>query len=350
MVLDIAFQRNIMIGKQKSKSEQAKLLAEALPDGIALLDKKNCFIWWNEVAERLLSIDDSCRGHSICTIVSPNEFHRLRLGETLELSAPKNDNVHLSIHIRSYFDQRSILIVQDITHTYHLEKMRQDFIANVSHELRTPLTVFHGYLELLLDQPDLDKKKASKILKQMSEQNVRMQNLVSDLLLLSRLEADEPDIKKHQPVNVAHMIRVICEDAKTVSGERQHLFLINIDESLQIEGEKDELRSAFSNIVVNAVRYTPAGGKITVRWYEDANGAHFEVNDTGIGIAEKHIDRITQRFYRVDKARSREQGGTGLGLAIVKHVLLRHHGELVIQSKLNEGSVFRCSFPRAILL
>lgn len=322
-----------------------KRLAEALPEGIVLLNEHNQLLWWNEVAQQLLGLNNSHRNHSIHDIIPQDEFRHLLVSEVLELIAPNDNNVRLAIHMRNYFDQRKILIVNDVTHTHHLEKMRQDFIANVSHELRTPLTVFNGYLELLLDQPDIDKTQIKKIVRKMSEQNARMQSLVSDLLLLSRLESDEPDMKKHHPVAVAEMIRAICADAKTVSGENNHEFEIDIDQNLQIDGEPDELRSAFSNIVVNAVRYTPAYGKIKVRWYTNESGAHFEVIDTGIGIADKHINRITQRFYRVDKARSREKGGTGLGLAIVKHVLLRHHGELAIQSKINEGSIFRCTFP-----
>ena len=323
-----------------------KLLADALPEGIALLDENNCLLWWNEVAQELLGLNETHCRQSIHDIIPKNKFRNLLMGDLLELPAPNNSSVRLAIHVRNYFDQRRILIVNDVTHTYRVEKMRQDFIANVSHELRTPLTVFHGYLELLLERPDIDQTRMQRILQQMSEQHARMQTLVSDLLLLSRLESAEPDMKKHQPVMVAQMIRAICEDAKTLSGDDNHFFEIDVDENLHIEGEQDELRSAFSNIVVNAVRYTPANGKITVRWYANAAGRHFEVTDTGIGIEDKHINRITQRFYRVDKARSREQGGTGLGLAIVKHVLLRHNGELSIESKINKGSTFRCSFSQ----
>jgi len=328
-----------------SQPQTEKLLAEALPEGIALLDENDRLLWWNEVIQTLLGLTSSHRNQSIHAVISQDKFRHLLVGEVLELNAPNDENTRLAIRVRNYFNQRKILIVNDITHTYRLEKMRQDFIANVSHELRTPLTVFHGYLELLLDQSDIDKEQIKKILEQMSEQNARMQSLVSNLLLLSRLESDEPDMNKHHLVAVAEMIRGICADAKAVSGENKHEFIIDVDEGLQIEGGAEELHSAFSNIVVNAVRYTPPNGQITVRWYADEDAAYFEVTDTGIGIADKHINRITQRFYRVDKARSREKGGTGLGLAIVKHVLLRHNGDLTIESTVNEGSTFRCTFP-----
>ena len=330
-------------------SPAEKLLAEALPDGVILLDEKNSIRWWNTVAGQLLDLNEAHQLLTIDALVPDKEFHqKLKRcdSDVLEIRAPNNNNnLYLSIHWRPYVNHRRLLIIQDITHTRRLEEMRQEFIANVSHELRTPLTVFHGYLELLLDQPTIGAKQLAVILQQMSEQNVRMEDLVSDLLLLSRLENDEPDAKKQQVVAVTELIKSICEDAKTVSGKKNHSFILDLDETLDIEGSKEELRSAFSNLVVNAVRYTPAKGEITVRWYRDHEGAHFEVTDTGIGIAEKHIDRITERFYRVDKARSREEGGTGLGLAIVKHVLLRHHGELTVHSKVNQGSTFRCSFP-----
>jgi two-component system phosphate regulon sensor histidine kinase PhoR len=342
----IAFQRGPM--SDASFTIREKLLANALPDGIVLLDASKHLLWWNAVAENLLCLTSSHLGRHLDEIISSEELDTLfadKIQSKLELPAPHNQDIRLSLQLRDYQDKQFLLIMQDITHTYRLEKMRQDFVANVSHELRTPLTVFHGYLELLLSQSMNDSARLKIILQQMAEQSQRMERLVSDLLLLSRLESAEPDVAKHQAVDVPELIDSICQDAKSLSGERKHHFIIDIDRNLQIEGEKEELRSAFSNIVINAVLYTPANGTITVSWCADDKGAHFIVKDTGIGIAAKHIDRITQRFYRVDKARSREQGGTGLGLAIVKHVLLRHHGELTIQSEVDRGSVFHCTFP-----
>jgi two-component system phosphate regulon sensor histidine kinase PhoR len=323
-----------------------KLLANTLPDGIVLLDENKCILWWNTIAENLLSISSIHQGLHLDAIMQDAALDALFAGKVkVELPAPYNQDIRLSLQLREYQDKQYLLIMQDITHTYRLGKMRQDFVANVSHELRTPLTVFHGYLELLLSQKTIDRAQLATILQQMSDQNQRMERLVSDLLLLSRLESDEPNMAKHQLVDVPQLITQICDDARSLSGDRGHQFIIKVDKTLHIEGEKDELRSAFLNIVVNAVLYTPAKGTITVQWYADEKGAYFTVLDTGIGIAAKHIDRITQRFYRVDKARSRDQGGTGLGLAIVKHVLLRHHGELAIQSEIDQGSLFRCSFP-----
>lgn len=330
-----------------SFTPREKLLANALPDGIILLDENKHLLWWNAVAENLLHLTSS-QINSLEKIIGHDQLTELFSEKNhgkLELPAPHNKNIYLLLQLRHYQNNQFVLIVQDITHTHRLEKMRQDFVANVSHELRTPLTVFHGYLELLLSESAMDKNQLQTIFQQMAEQTERMEQLVSDLLLLSRLESAEPDMAKHQMVDVPALIASICQDAKSLSGERQHRLIIEVDPHLQMEGQKDELRSAFSNIVVNAVLYTPPKGTITIRWYADQKGAHFEVSDTGIGVAAKHIDRLTQRFYRVDKARSREQGGTGLGLAIVKHVLLRHQGELLIQSEVDKGSLFRCTFP-----
>lgn len=323
-----------------------KLLVNSLPDGIVLLNQEKRILWWNAVAEKLLQLNSSHQQTLLANIIDVERFTTETDATTFEVVAPHHPAIHLSLQLRPYQDNQFLLILQDITHTHRLEKMRQDFVANVSHELRTPLTVFRGYLELLLSSENISKDRYQQIFQQMSAQTERMERLVSDLLLLSRLEIAEPDVARHQLVEVPELIRAICHDAKSLSGDRQHRFVIEIDPSVKMEGEKEELQSAFSNIVVNAVLYTPAQGTITIRWYADQSGKHFEVQDTGIGIDAKHIDRITQRFYRVDKARSREQGGTGLGLAIVKHVLLRHHGELYIQSEPDRGSSFRCSFPK----
>lgn len=233
-----------------------------------------------------------------------------------------------------------------ITHIQHLERMRQDFVANVSHELRTPLTVIHGYLDILLDQ-DLDETKPwKKIFTQMYQQTLRMENLIEDLLLLSRLESHEAENAVETKVAISALLETIWSEAKELSGEKQHLITLQSDEKLMLMGIEAELHSLFSNIIFNAVKYTPAKGTITIEWYLENDQAHFRVKDTGIGIASEHIPRLTERFYRVDPARSRESGGTGLGLAIAKHVLIRHDGKLDVTSELGKGSVFTCIFPK----
>lgn len=228
-----------------------------------------------------------------------------------------------------------------INQLQRLEKIRQDFIANVSHELRTPLTVFHGYLESLIDESK--DHPWNKIFLQMQQQSKRMEKLVADLLLLARLESDHIVMDQKQIVNVPAMIKTIAEEARALNNTQN--IITDVDDSLQIEGYEKELRSAFSNLVYNAVHYTPDCGKIIITWKKIKDAAIFTVTDTGIGIDQKHIARITERFYRVDKARSRANGGTGLGLAIIKHVLIRHNGELKIQSELGKGSTFSCILP-----
>lgn len=232
-----------------------------------------------------------------------------------------------------------------LSQVHHLERIRQDFVANVSHELRTPLTVIHGYLEMLLDSANGNLQPFKKILEQMYQQSLRMQKLIEDLLLLSHLENDIPEDERFKPVEVANLLKMIVTDAKALSGAKKHKIRLITDKNLKISGLENELISAFSNLIFNAVNYTPAGGTIEIRWYHVETQAYLTVSDSGIGIAAKHIPRLTERFYRVDKARSRESGGTGLGLAIVKHVLLLHKANLTIESELNRGSIFTCSFP-----
>jgi two-component system phosphate regulon sensor histidine kinase PhoR len=232
-----------------------------------------------------------------------------------------------------------------ILHIQHLERMRQDFVANVSHELRTPLTVIHGYLEALIQQNKTDSKALKKIFLQMHQQTLR----IEDLLLLSRLESQEDDALGQESVNVPLLLKSIHHDAEEFSGESRHDIQLNADDSIFISGNANELRSLFSNIIFNAVKYTPEKGRIMIEWYANKGQAVFSVKDTGIGIAAEHIPRITERFYRVDPARSRASGGTGLGLAIAKHVLLRHQATLNIESELHQGSTFTCVFPELLL-
>jgi two-component system, OmpR family, phosphate regulon sensor histidine kinase PhoR len=248
------------------------------------------------------------------------------------------------VTIVPYGHQHRLMVVRDVTRLAQLEKVRRDFVANVSHELRTPLTVVKGYLEVLAD--DLGQKPSTKTaLAQMQMHTERMQRIVEDLLMLSRLETqDRSEVRDQIPV--AALLAAIREDAMLLSGAQRHQIELVADRDVWLLGNEKELHSAFSNLVFNAVKYTPAGGKITLRWAADQGVPRLEVTDTGIGIAATHIPRLTERFYRVDTGRSREQGGTGLGLAIVKHVLLRHQGRLEITSQPGTGSTFACVFSK----
>jgi len=228
----------------------------------------------------------------------------------------------------------------------HLEQVRSDFVANVSHELRTPLTVIQGYLETLIKSERYDKKVLQKIFIQMYQHSVRMADIIEDLLLLSHLESDDHFTDEKNMISVSDILTTLCIDAKSISGNKLHHITLKTEPTLFLSGSESELRSLFSNIIVNAIKYTPSKGDILIQWYGDHLGRGiFKVTDTGIGIAREDMPRVTERFYRVDKARSRERGGTGLGLAIVKHVLLRHDGELYIESVLDKGSTFTCVFP-----
>lgn len=231
-----------------------------------------------------------------------------------------------------------------LNHIHHLERMRQDFVANVSHELRTPITVLHGYLESLLQSGNVEPH-LEKIYRQMYQQTFRMHNLVSDLLLLSGLEAPEHEPGQEKPIHFAELLEQVAEEVKQLSLAKKQEITLTCDKALHILGQENELHSLSANLIINAIKYTPEYGHIKIYWFKDKGKAIFAVEDNGIGIEKKHIPRLTERFYRVDNGRSRESGGTGLGLAIVKHVLIRHHGQLKIQSELNKGSVFRCIFP-----
>jgi two-component system phosphate regulon sensor histidine kinase PhoR len=267
--------------------------------------------------------------------------------ETLDLPSPAVDGIALSVRVVELNEiGKRLLLARDISRVRKLEQVRRDFIANVSHEMKSPLTVIKGYAESLLDDCSEHTVKWRKPLTQINQQTVRLCEIVEDLLQLSNLETS-PDNKALAPVDMPALVSSLLEEAIELSKGR-HQLDSDVDKELFLLGSFNELYSAFSNIVFNAVRYTPTEGRVEVRWYRDtAGGARFEVSDAGPGIAAEHLPRLTERFYRVDQARSRELGGTGLGLAIVKHVLLRHDARLEVESRLDEGSAFRCTFPRA---
>jgi two-component system phosphate regulon sensor histidine kinase PhoR len=325
-------------------------LADALMEGIVFLDKQANIIWFNRVARRLLGLRDEHIGLRIREVLQGSGLRRLFSNRDEPITIVRKigrKSTYLSVSLIQYRDQQ-LLTLQDVTKQQRAEVMRKDFIGNVSHELRTPLTVFRGYLELLSDQPDALLGKETSVLNQMTEQCQRMETLINGVLLLSRLEDDEPDVSTHETVSMQNLLLDIVEDAKRLS-QGEHQFSLDIDPTLMLHGHPMELRSLFSNLIYNAVRYTPQGGEIGIRWQADNDRSVFQVRDNGLGIAAKHLDKITQRFYRVEKSRRYHVGGgTGLGLAIVKHVLLRHAAELKIESVLGEGSTFTCLFPEVL--
>lgn len=315
-----------------------------LPDGVVIMDDVMFLEWCNPLAELHLGLDlKKDKGMRISNLVRTPEFIDYivlgRYEKPLTLSFRERK---LILHIIPFENRRQIVVTHDITESERIDMMRRDFIANASHELRTPLTVINGFLEINAMQPDLDATVRSSHIQLMFEQSERMKSLVEDMLTLSRLESTEFQARP-EGVNVKGMLNQILEEAKALSQER-HQFTIEFD-GPNIKGNNDEIRSAISNLVTNAIRYTPAGGKINLKWQLNKNGPKLTVEDNGIGISSEHIARLTERFYRVEKSRSRDTQGTGLGLAIVKHVALRHHAQLEIESTPNIGSQFSIQFP-----
>jgi two-component system phosphate regulon sensor histidine kinase PhoR len=321
-----------------------------LPDGVVILDPSGRVDWSNPAAGNLLGIVWPNSQGQLLTTLAPDPV----LAEYLDsgqfslpqvITSPANRAIILSVFITTlqHDTRRLMLVARDITRQYYLDMSRRDFVANVSHELRTPLTVIYGLAELLnADGTDaaILKHSTGLILKQAS----RMNDLVSDLLTLSRLETQQQSTSdEHVPV--AELLATIIEEARTLSGPAQHVLQLEIYSPDGLRGDARELRTAFSNLVTNAVRHTPNQAEINVRWQVDPAGAHFSVTDTGEGIAARHIPRLTERLYRVDASHSRDTGGTGLGLAIVKHILEHHQAELEIISTVGGGSTFSCHFP-----
>ncbi len=321
----------------------------ALRDAVVMTDSFGAMDWWNEAAEKLLGFrHPTDRGQLIYNLIRTPIFKRYfsskKYQEPLLINAPNNPNIKLQVQITLFGEDDRLIMVQDVTRLFRLEEMRRDFVSNVSHELRTPLTVITGYLETLIDNADSLPPRWRRPLTQMEQQGRRMEALVNDLLLLSKIENDGQNFVQTD-VDIHQILHTICHDAKTLNTEKQHQITLEIASKAHLKGNTTQLQSAFSNILLNAVKYTPAKGEIKVRWHEDENGVHFSVQDTGIGIDPQHIPRLTERFYRADPSRASETGGTGLGLAIVKHVLINHEGELEIKSQFGEGSTFICHFP-----
>lgn len=344
---------------RKRKKKLASMLnrfresTAAMPDATVVLNQDGLIEWWNEAARRVFGLRQAQDvGQPFTNLVRHPDLlqylEREDFSEPVGLPSPVDERIRLSVRVIPYGNNQRLLVARDMTRLHLLEQMRRDFIANVSHELRTPLTVIGGYVESLQDTDDECTRQWSRSLTAMQQQAARMQQIVTDLLLLSRLETETAPRDQHE-VDVPAMLAAVRDEAE-VLGESRHELRLEAEPGLCLLGSRTELRSALSNLVFNAVRYTPPGGRIDIRWFSDPDGAHFEVKDTGIGIAGQHIPRLTERFYRVDVGRSREAGGTGLGLAIVKHVLMRHDARLSIDSRPGEGSTFACHFPPELVM
>ncbi|MBU1424699.1 MAG: phosphate regulon sensor histidine kinase PhoR [Gammaproteobacteria bacterium] len=328
---------------------QMEQATSALPEGVVILDEADRIEWCNPLAEHHFGLDgERDIGQQITYLARQPEFVQYLVkkdfAEPLVLRGTRHDDLVLSIKLIAYGGSKRLLISRDITHLERIETMRRDFVANVSHELRTPLTVVNGFVETLQDMPQLENDMARRALQLMGDQTSRMENLVDDLLTLSRLE-NEQNVLIEEKVDVPELMRTLYEEGRSLSNG-QHRIKLEINSEARVAGNTGELHSAFVNLVSNAIRYTPPGGDVVLRWSEQPDGhTVFSVKDSGIGIAPQHISRLTERFYRVDRSRSRETGGTGLGLAIVKHIIMRHQAQLEVASEEGKGSTFSIVFP-----
>lgn len=316
--------------------------SEALPDAAVVVDANARITWCNRLARIEMGLRwPSDAGMRLDNLIRHPQFveyfHKQRFDHPIEVPSPLNAQKMFEYRIMPYGEDHLLLIARDVSRVSQLEEMRKDFVANVSHELRTPLTVITGYIELL----PIDEQNAfmMKAVSEMQLQTGRMQNLIEDLLILSRIEASAERIFEKK-VNMTDMLKQVELEATALNKEKQHRIEFDLDDTLCVYGVETELRSACSNLIFNAMYYTPAPGNIVVSWQRTELGACFSVKDDGDGIEEKHIARLTERFYRVDKARSRKTGGSGLGLSIVKHVLSHHNSHLEINSVVNQGSEF----------
>ncbi len=328
---------------------RARTSISALEEAVVMVDSQGALEWWNPAAERLLGFKPVDTGKPVVNLIRDPAFIRQYLQPTpegLQLPSWVHPGRFLQFELTRFGHNDRLLIAYDITRLRQLEQMRTDFVANVSHELRTPLTVLSGYLETLAENPDEMPPRWGRALKQMQQQSTRMTNLVNDLLLLSRLESDSHKAEA-KTVLMPPLLEQLRSEALAYDPDKQHRILVQSDSNANLIGHEADLRSAFSNLVTNAVKYTPPRGEIVIGWREDERNRYFSVKDSGIGIEARHIPRLTERFYRVDAARSSATGGTGLGLAIVKHVLLQHGATLNIESAPGKGSTFSCVFPKS---
>lgn len=328
----------------------------AITDTVLLINDKGGLEWWNHSAQAMLGLTTPDQGRPIVAIIRSPLFHEYfhepeKYHEGVRLTSWQDSERYVQCEI-TQFGQEKLIVIYDVTRLAHLEQMRKDFVANVSHELRTPLTVIMGYMETLSEQTDMNPRW-QRAFNQMIQQSHRMNNIINDLLLLSRLENDEKPAEM-TAIDMPKLLMELFDDSQIYNKSYNHLIHLHIDSQKQVLGYEKYLTSALSNLITNAIKYTPLQdkdtgkkqGEISINWYEKDGGVCFSVKDNGIGIEGRHIERLTERFYRVDSGRSRETGGTGLGLAIVKHVLYQHGATLEVTSKVGEGSTFSVFFPK----
>ncbi len=323
---------------------QFRQYTEALPDAAVVLNAADEIEWTNKAAHDVLGLKHSDKGQRILNLIRFPEFIAYLTSQQYDtpviFPSPMNNEITLAARVINYGVGLRLLLAQDVTQLKQMERMRKDFVANVSHELRTPLTVMKGYIETLQDVDDGTSLLLTNSLNNMQGQTDRMQYLVDDLLLLAHLETE---IKKHKVIDIPALLIQICQETEEILGENR--VLLTLDSDAKLVGEEHELRSAFTNLLGNALKYSPEDTYVKIHWHQIENALLLDVIDQGEGISQTDISRITERFYRVETKRDKKISGTGLGLAIVKHVLIRHDAQLVIRSELGKGSCFQCAFP-----
>jgi two-component system, OmpR family, phosphate regulon sensor histidine kinase PhoR len=334
-------QRFVQLMRQLQRS------TAALPNGVVILNAQREIVWFNRMAARLLNLRRTGDlGMRIENLLREPQFVRYLAGKDYSnpvvIRPTTGEDCYLSMQVAPYGDGQLLLLVSDVSRQMRLEAVRRDFVANASHELRSPLTVISGYLETLGQDGALEADLQGPIA-EMRRQAERMTAIIRDLLELSRLEESDA-VSGGKPIDVAALLALLRKDVLARPAHPREV-RVRVDSAAQLIGDEPEIHSAFSNLVDNAAKYTPAEGSIEMRWWVDEDGGHFAVSDTGMGIPPEHIPRLAERFYRVDAGRSRATGGSGLGLAIVKHVLQRHGASLEVQSTLGAGSTFTCHFP-----
>ena len=332
--------------RYQSMIDDFKNVTDAFPDATLIVDEHSRLTWFNNAASTLLRLTEpEDIGRPLNNLVRSTDLSSWLatlddVNSRLEIATPGKENTWLDITAVSFGEDQRLIIFRDVSEVHNVEQIRKDFVTNISHELRTPLTVMRGYLELMQDRPPDELTDA---IDRMHTQAIQMQSMIDDLLDLSRLQAVEAH-DEEEYVDIAAMLLQLKEQAEDFS-RGHHVLLFDVDNSLALNGIKTDLESAFRNLIVNALKYTPDGGTVSINWRDSGEGATFRVSDTGIGIPQRDIPRLTERFYRVGSDRGHESGGTGLGLAIVKHVLNQHQARLVIDSEYGVGSQFTCIFP-----
>ena len=346
-------QERIVQAEMVGLIDRAQSSLVALAEAVVLIDDQHQIEWWNPAAEKLLGISPLDRGRNLLSILRQPSFieyfnHSDQSPDGIRLQAQMDEERYVQVKLTRFGGESRLLVAYDTTRVHNLEQMRKDFVDNISHELRTPLTVLSGYIETFIDQDDITPRW-KRAFTQMQSQTKRMNALVNDLLLLSNLENNKK-VAKNQIIDMANLMNQIFDDARAYNLDYGHTLNLDIDSHCDLIGSDIEIASAFSNLITNAIKYTPKGGVIHIGWSSDQEHGYFYVEDNGIGIEAYHIPRLTERFYRVDSARSRDSGGTGLGLAIVKHVLAQHEGYLDIQSKIGQGTTFKAVFAQSRLV